>query len=246
VFPAYVPATRLAATFAHVLGVDAPREALGQPLPLPERTPAASPSIDHRVRAVRAVYERVARSSRTAMTLRALVAMLVVVAIASRYARTARTHRVVTLPLLVVAAGALGFAILGPGFTLSAIRTRAYFLVRSTVAITIGSALAWHFARPRGARARDVFVGAALPPLVALVTSWGSLGRANVDPYASLLAPTTGLLPAGVVTGVVLCELARKLRKPPASSTPSTRATDAPKKISAAVESSPPRHVGGV
>jgi hypothetical protein len=180
------------------------------------------------------------------MSIRALVTLAVFVALGIRYGRRERTHRVVTLPLAVVACAALFYVIAGPGFTLSAIRTQVYFLGRASLSIAVGAALAWQFARPRGARARDTFIVGVAPAVISLVSSWGSLGRASADPYMSLLAPTTGVLGAAVVGGVLLGELVRKLRNPPARSAPSSPSKLVPKKISGPVESSPSDNVGGV
>lgn len=211
VIPTYVPATRLAATFARALGVSAPREALGDPLPLPGIAFAALPHRAAREQAVRIAFEQATQHARRAVSLRALLAIGLLAIGCIAIVRAGR-GRELAGATLVVAAAALGFVVLGSGFTLSAIRTHASFLARSILAMGAGSAIVWPLARRVGARAASTVLASAVPSLIVLVASAASLGRSSADAIASLLYPTSGLLTAGVVLGVFVGELGGRFR----------------------------------
>ncbi len=212
VLPTYVPATRLAATFARTMGVAPPREALGDPLPLPDVAFVGLPRIAARQHAVHAAFVSATAHARRNATIRAVCFALVAVAGAALLAR--RGHaRALAASALVLVGAAIGFAVLGPGFTLSAIRTHASFLARSIAAMGLGAGGAWAIARRFCENPALVLWASAVPPLGALVISGLSLGRSSADAVASLLAPATGLVPAGVVAGVILCELALRFAR---------------------------------
>jgi hypothetical protein len=209
VLPTYVPATRLAATFAHAMGVDAPREVLGDALPLPDVAPVRLGHLAARERAVHAAFDRSTSTAHHESMVRMLVAALALAIAAIVLSRRGHGRRIAMASLAVIAA-CIGFALLGPGFTLSAIRTQPAFLARTIASMAFGCALVWPALRARGGRAIDAVIASGLPALIVLFVTWGSLGRAGVDPYTMLLGPTSAVLTAGVALGVLVGELASK------------------------------------
>jgi hypothetical protein len=205
--PGLVPATRLAPTFAAAMGIAPPREALSPPLPLPEgRAPDLSEARVARAQATEAALVASESEAARARTVRALLCVLGLALATAALVRRAHGPRVLGAGLVVLGEGA-GFAVLGPGWTLSAIRTHLSFQVQSVLALALGAALVWPLARRLGARLRSTVLASALPPLVALAVTGGSTGLALVGPYGALLWPATGMMPAGLVLGVFVSEL---------------------------------------
>lgn len=210
--PGPVPATRMAATFAAALGVAPPREALGIALPLPEgitlenaataRIARRAAAVEHTLRKHRALVGRT-------MLLRASGFALVCIAWSAFLVRRGQGRTLAGGWIVLVGAWA-GFAVLGPGWTLSAIRTHAAFLTHAIGAIAAGAAPSWLVAQRIGTRIAFTLMTSTLPAAFAMVVTGGSLGRSAVGPVGALLWPTTGLIPAGVALGILAGETIRR------------------------------------
>ena len=224
--PSPVPADRLAATFAAILGVAPPRMALGDPLPLPDRPAAADPALAARRAARRRAVEDAVREARSAahrgaLTRAGLVALLLTLFV---------FYRRRELPLVAAAASptlaACGaFLALGPGLTLSAITTKEGFLARSICVMAGGAALGSLIARRWSPPIRWVLLASGLLPAAAWAVTAGSMGRSRLPDSLLLLFPAAGLVPWGVVAGValttVLAGLFDRLRRRPGGPPPS-------------------------
>src|SRR5262249_17438043 len=101
------------------------------------------------------------------------------------------------------------FALLGPGLTLSAIRTHASFLSRSIGAMAAGAAPGFFLARRMGSPPSWAFLIAGLFPAAAFALTAGSLGRSALPPSLWLLLPATGLVPWGVALGSLVAQSAQ-------------------------------------
>lgn len=200
-----VSADRLAATFAAILGVPAPRQALGDPLPSPDHP---APRDQARERRRLAVQQAVAESTHEAhrgLGIRAAVVVASLLALVTLAIRGG-ARREKALALLGAAApvltACLCFVALGPGTTLSAIRTHFAFMSRSLAAVALGAALgAPLFLRFR-TPSRWLFLAAAALPASAWAITAGSLGASRLGDEWLLILPATGLVPWGVAFGV--------------------------------------------
>ncbi len=205
------PQTALAATFTDALGLAPPRHAMACPVPLAGVASRADCRAIERRRAAldRAVAEVNASAARRArLALTSLGAVLAAVATrARREVVRHRTTRSLAALALLLAVAAAGFALLGPGWTLSAIRSKAAFVAHSLAVMAAGVAVAWPLAR-RVTRARTTHVAAAtaLVPLAAVayatVTLPGDVGL--------LLAPAAGLFAAAAGAALGLWALAAR------------------------------------
>ena len=212
ILPTDAPATRMAATFARVLGVDPPREALGDALPLPDAAPRSNAFVTRREARVRTAFVRASESARRGVIVRSVV-VSIVIALLGWLCGVRFGARSTAAALCVVLAGMLSFALLGPGLTLSAIRTHLSFLTRSVLSIAIGAAIAWGFARGDRRRFALTMSTSALPFIATFAVVAGSVGRSNAEPHVCLLAPTAGLVPTGVLVGIAAIELALRMRR---------------------------------
>lgn len=201
--PGLVPADRLAATFAAILEVSPPPTALGDPLDLPDRPTAASPFADARRTAVQAVLDRKLQDAHRGMAARAAALATALLAIGIVLLRRGRA-RLLLGALAPVLGACLAFLVLGPGATLSAIRTHAGFLSQSTAAMALGAALLSPLARRWHVPSTWVFGAAAALPATALAVTAGSMARSHAPESVQLLLPTTGLVPLGVITGTLM------------------------------------------
>ena len=203
---------RLAPTFAAMLGVQPPREALGEALPIPGIAAPSQPMLAPRVSAVRGAYARDAARARGGIAMRAVVlaclAMLGVIA-----AVRAGRGRGLAGAALVVLGACVGFALAGPGWTLSAIRTQGAYLARALSAMGVGALLAWVPARRLGARLSEVIALGACIPLSALALTLGTSGYAGESNTALLLWPSAGLVPTAVALAAFVRWLLRALRQ---------------------------------
>ena len=206
-----VPADRLAATFAAILGVASPRMALGEPLPLPDRPAAASPDRARRRAAVQEAVTTTERVARRGVLLRAglfLVGLVGILAVVARGRRAPPGAGGAVARMFGAASPTLGaigaFFALGPGATLSAIATKEGFLARSISVMAAGAALGFLVARRWRAPLRWVFLASGVLPAAAFVAAAGSMGQSRLPDGALLIFPTTGLLPWGVVAGTVV------------------------------------------
>ena len=214
--PGVVAADRLAATFAAILRVPPPRMALGEPLPLPDRSVVASPARAARRAAIHETLTLSTRAAHRGVSLRAALiaaALVALLALLGRYKPHSAATPLPALPRRLVATvlptfgAAAAFLALGPGWTLSAIATHEGFLVRSTGVMAGGAALCFLLARRSTtwrAPLRWVFLASALLPGAAYGVVAGSMGRCRLPDEALLLFPTTGLVPLGVVVGTLV------------------------------------------
>ncbi len=216
-------ATSLARTFAGVLGVEPPVDAFEDALPFPGVDPAApGPSVAHDLRGL---FTSVRHRARVLALLRLGAFGTPLLLFAVWLARRGHAVRVVGTLLPIVAAFAL-YAAVGPGWSLSTIRTLGYFIQRSLIAMTVGALFAWPLARRLGARAFDTIAAAGLLPLAAQIATWGSLGRSLQGDVGLVVWPATGLVPMGVALAVLTGESVRlALTRARAERVPTSRAT---------------------
>lgn len=215
--PGVVPAERLASTFAAILGVAPPAMAMGEPLALPDSAAGAGATgagaaTSERRAAVEGVLAESRRQAHRGVLLRALAVATGLVALGAALARRdkARVALAAALPALLAC---LGFCLLGPGMTLSAIRTQGGFMAQSTAATAFGAALGALLAMRWGAPLPWIFAAAAMVPGTAYAITAGSMGRSLLPDGLLLLFPASGLVPWGVVIGtVVACGLERASR----------------------------------
>jgi len=203
---AMTPVTSLALTFARALGVDAPRESMADGLPLlPSLLGAPLHTSPARVLAVtearatadaRAFGSPGPRAWLIGSVLAATVAALVVLR---------RKRGLAEASVFVVAV--VGFLVVGPGLSMSAVRTERGYLAHGLVTLSIFAALAWTVVRRR-ASPRAMAATCVVFPVLALVAMRGSLGRSDVSPLESVLWPSLGLLPASVCTAIAVVEVA--------------------------------------
>lgn len=207
------PVTSLAPTIARVLGVAAPLESMADGIPLlpalfgdPLRASA------ERIRAVEAARSqsdarRLGNApSRATFIVGGLVATFVAL-VALR-----RRRGLAEIGVFVVAIA--GFLVVGPGLSMSAVRTESYYLARGLFTLTAFAAAVWVVAR-RWASAHVVAAIAGVFPALSLAAVHGSLGRADVTPLESVLWPSLGLVPPSVCAAIALVEcllLARRRR----------------------------------
>lgn len=193
-----VPADRLAATFASAAGVEPPRHALGDALPLPVGDPAPPPR--ERVARRRAVAEAARDAADT--PLRALSSAPFALTLTSRRALAA-----VVVPLAALAA----YYAAGTGTTLSAMAEVPSHLARTGTVMTLGAALGWVVVRAR-TDAWRVALAAALFPIAGFVAHRGALSEAlgSAGLFGALVA---GVVPAGCLVAVALVELFAALRR---------------------------------
>jgi len=198
------PAAAMGATIASALGVPPPRHALELALPLfaAEATTAAPRVAVRRRVAAKAMAEHRRREGAwKLLTCAALIAMLSVAA--TRMGR----RRALVAASLVASVGA-AFVFLGPGLTLSAIRTERAFIAHTATVVSMTAAVSWVVLRNKGGRATDAAWANMLLPVGALLITHGSLGRSAPGSLGVLLYPTAGLVAAAANTGIVVVELA--------------------------------------
>lgn len=221
--PGVVPADRLAATFAAVLGVPPPREALGEPLPLPDRPVAPSPALAARAAAVRDAVAVADRDAHRAVATRAAALALGLLGLGAALVRgERRREKALALAgaLLPILGGCLGFWALGPGVTLSAIRTHFGFMSHALLATTLGAAATYPLVRRLAPPRTWLCVASGLLPAAAWAVTAGSMGSSRLPDSLLLLAPATGLLPWGILAGLggaslLARTLAARRRAPP-------------------------------
>ncbi|MFO0588021.1 MAG: alkaline phosphatase family protein [Polyangiaceae bacterium] len=216
VVPDLVPATRLAGTFAAILGVAPPRESLGEPLPLPDRDVSPTPALAERREAVTAAEAEANATANQSVFHRTLAVFLALLALAYAHVRgPARREKTLYLlgavwPVLVAS---VGFRVLGPGLTLSAIRTHFAFASGALFATALGAALTYPVVKRCRTPSTWLAITAAVPPAAAYAIAAGSMGASRLPDSLLLLFPATGVLPAGVLLGLTLAAAANRLRK---------------------------------
>lgn len=197
-----VSATAMAATIAHAMGLPPPRSALACGLratdapPLPEGFCRAALARSTRAQAARTPPRWGLRSA----------VMLAVLAVAGAIARRhgARARAALLAAGAMVLGALVGHALLGGGWTLTAIVTHATFLARTVGAMTLGASAAWAAIRGRvDAREEDVALAAAIAPALALAYALGSSGLTLTGEVERLVAPATGLFPVAVAVPLV-------------------------------------------
>jgi hypothetical protein len=212
---AMTPVTSLASTFARALGVDAPRESMADGLPLlPSLLGAPLHASAARIEAVQAARRTAdarllgspgPRAWLIGSVLAATLAGLVVL----------RGRRGLAEACVFVVA-VTGFLVVGPGLSMSDVRTERSYLVHGLVTLAIFAGLAWTVAR-RWASALVVAATCVVFPVLALVAMRGSLGRSDVSSLESVLWPSLGLVPPSVCTAIAIVEMGAMLmkRRPP-------------------------------
>jgi len=197
-----VSATAMAATIAHAMGLPPPRSALACGLratdapPLPERFCREAMGRSARAHAARTPPRWGPRTA----------AMLAVLAAAGAVARRHGARaRAALLAAGVMALGALvGHALLGGGWTLTAIVTHATFLARTVGATTVGASAVWAGLRARvDAREEDVALATTIAPALALAYALGSSGLTLTGEVERLVAPAAGLFPVAAAVPLV-------------------------------------------
>ena len=220
--PGVVPADRLATTFAAILGVPPPREALGEPLPLPDRPVVPSPALAARAAAVRDAVALADEDAHRALWTRAAALALGLFALGAAALRgDRRREKALALAgaLLPVLGACLGFWLLGPGVTLSAIGTHFGFMSRALLATALGAAVTYPLVRRLAPPRMWLSIASGILPAAAWAVSAGSLGSSRLPDSLLLLFPATGLLPWGILAGLCAGGLAARFfaaRRPPA------------------------------
>lgn len=199
--PGVVPAVRLAATFAAILDVPPPADALGDPLELPDRAVAPAAGAAERRAAVLAGLARSEEDGRRGMLARAAALSIALAAVLAILVRRGKASSLAGAAAPALGACA-GFLVLGPGLTLSAIRTHLGFLSQSTAAMALGAAIAHALARRWRAPWAWVMAAAGAFPAAALAITAGSMGQSHAPDALFLVLPASGLVPAGVLAGV--------------------------------------------
>ena len=208
--PAMTPVTSLAPTIARALGVDAPRESMADGLPLltalfgnPFR---ASPE---RVRAVEAA--RATSDARLLGNPTSRAALIVGVLVATFAAVVGFRRRQGIAETVVFAVAVSGFLVVGPGLSMSSVRTEGWYLAHGLCTLTVFAAAAWVVARRWASPVASASVCVVFP-LVALAAMRGSLGQSDVTPLESVLWPSLGLVPASVCAAIALIEVGLMVR----------------------------------
>jgi hypothetical protein len=98
-----------------------------------------------------------------------------------------------------------GFLVVGPGLSMSSVRTQDWYLTQGLLTLFVFAALAWTVLR-RWASPHVVAAVCLIFPVLALVAMRGSLGRSDVSPLESVLWPSLGLVPASVCAAIALVE----------------------------------------
>ncbi len=207
------PETVLAATFTDALALPPPRDATGCPLPLAGVTSRADcaaiarrrDTLNRTLGDVRSVANHRATLR---LTVFAIALVLAAIRIPNEIVRS-RTIRALAALAAVFAGAAASYALLGPGFTLSAIRTQRAFLAHATLSTLVGALVAWVVAR-RVTRARpsDTALATVAVPLAALTYVAGSSGEAMLGDVGRLLVPALGLFPGAACAAIALGTLA--------------------------------------
>ncbi len=197
-----VPATAMAATIAHAMGLPPPRSALACGLRATD-APALAEGFCREAMA-RSVRAQAARTP-PRWRLRSAVMTAVLGAAGAIARRHGARARAALVAVAAMALGALvGYALLGGGWTLTAIVTHATFLARTVGAMTLGASAAWAMLNGRvGAHEEDAALAAAIAPAVALAYALGSSGLTLTGEVERLVAPATGLFPVAVAGPLV-------------------------------------------
>ena len=215
IVPEIVPATRLASTFAAVLDVPPPRESLGEPLPLPDREVSPTPDLASRKLAVTAAETEADAIAKQSVFYRTLAVLLGLLALAYAHVRgPARRENALYLlgAAWPVIAATLGFFALGPGTTLSAIRTHFAFASGALFATALGAALTYPVVMRCRTPPTWLAIAAAIPPAAAYAIASGSMGASRLPDTWHLLFPATGVLPPGVLLGLLCAAAVDRLR----------------------------------
>lgn len=209
------PEGALAATLTNILGVAPPRSAAVCPVPFPGVTSRADcaaieargAALDARVRVIRSeAYNR----ARVRLAVFAFVALVSLVGVRPAALRR-RAARALAAAFALSVGASLAFALLGPGVTLSAIRSERAYVVHAGSTLLLGAALAWPLVRRlTSARTLDTAVAMSLAPLAALIYTADRAGQAMLDVRGQLLAPTVGMLPAAACAALGLWSLVRQ------------------------------------
>ncbi len=210
------PEGALAATLTDILGVSAPRSAAVCPVPFAGvATRADCAAIEARGRNLEARVGviRSEACDRARMRLAAFAfAVLAALAGVPGGEPRRRAARALAAGSALSVGAALAFALLGPGTTLSAIRSERAYVVHAGATLVFGAALAWPLARRvTSARALDAALAMSLAPIAALIYTADRGGHAMLDVRGQLLAPTVGMLPAAACCALALWSLARML-----------------------------------
>lgn len=188
-----VPATAMAATIAHAMGLPPPRSATACALRATDREPP--PAAVCREALDRAARARAAKPPPRVAWRAAAVLSVLAVALAVAMRAGARGRRALAASCLLAVGAVAGHAAFGGGWTLTAIVTHVTFLARTTTAMAVGATAAWLVARKLGAREEDVAWATALPPALALAYALGSSGLTLTGEVERLVAPAAGLFP---------------------------------------------------
>jgi len=190
---ARAPATSMAATIAHAMGLPPPRSAMACALRATDREPP--PTAVCREALDRAARARAAKPPARAVLRGAAVSSVLAAALAVAAQAGARGRRALAASAFLAVGAVAGHAAFGGGWTLTAIVTHMTFLARTTSAMALGATAAWLAARGLGAREEDVAWATALPPALALAYALGSSGLTLTGEVERLVAPAAGLFP---------------------------------------------------
>jgi hypothetical protein len=208
--PPMTPVTALAPTIARALGVSAPRESIADGLPL--MTSFLGEPFHANVERVRAIeVARTANRARPLGNARSRAAFIVGLLIATFAAIVIARRKQGLAETFVFVVAVAGFLAVGPGLSMSSVRTEGWYLARGLLTLTTFGAAAWAVAR----RWASPFVSAGacvVFPLLALVAMRGSLGQSDVTAVESVLWPSLGLVPASVCTAIAIIEVAVVVR----------------------------------
>lgn len=98
----------------------------------------------------------------------------------------------------------LGYAAMGPGWSLSAIRTHVSFLLHSVGVMTCGAIVAIPLARRSGVRVTYVALASMMTALSAVWIAGASVGRSYLGDVGMVLAPAMGLVPSACALATML------------------------------------------
>jgi hypothetical protein len=200
--PTRLPATVIAPWMAELLGIDPPREALSGPPPVSAHERSDAAAAETRVGARQAsVAHALASAERAAHRTIGFTAAGLALLLAGLVDPLRRARQLAAL--LPSCAAVASFFALGPGWTFSSIRHETAFFEEAILVLALGAASAWPLAQRWGASPRIAVLLSAVLPVAVFGAVWGDLGRAHAGPAATMLSAASGLLPAGVVLGLL-------------------------------------------
>ncbi len=200
----------MAATVANALGVPWPQHTL-HPAVLDREHGAADVTVE-RAAAVRrsaqmwARWERARVQQENARNKRAL-AYAVLWVLAAIYAIKLGRGRQWFGAWVVPLGALLGYAAVGPGWSLSAIRTHVSFLVHALGVMAAGAIVAAPIAQRLKARGEHIAIASGLTSLLPVLYCAGSVGRSYLGDVGMVIAPAMGLVPLGCMVAMSVMQV---------------------------------------